>query len=517
MYRASSKFVVKSAAIGILSSLALYAGSACAIGGKPAVDRDTVIFGTGKAIANLDGQVAATGDSQRYGWQMYDTLYAFDVKGNLRPSVATDVKISDDGLVYTFTLRNDVHFHNGALLTSKDVKYSAERILDPTVKSTRRPYLAPLIDQVDTDGDTTVVFHLKHPDGAFLNKMAGYLLLVPKEYTESLATPEDFSRAPVGSGPFRFVKQEIGRSVELERFDGYWGKKPGIKHLVFKLIPEASSRVNAILTGEADIVDYVPGADVKRLKEQKGLITTSVPVGSPLAVRLYSNVPDSPLAKKDVRLALNYGLDTNAIIKGVFHGIGKQLSSYISFVYPYGVDPALKPYEYDVAKAKKLLASAGYPKGFKTELLCPSDQPKELCEAISAYWSQIGVQAAVKVMDYAAWSRLNNTHKGGPMTVMQFSNAIYDPVHPILGAATKEGSWSDYYNPEVEKLIAEGAGETNREKRDEIFKKVGRILHDDGHAVLISELYYTYSQDAGLDWTPQYGSGYYNLRDISWK
>src|SRR5581483_2378145 len=155
--------------------------------------------------------------------------------------------------------------------------------------------------------------------------------------------------------------------------------------------------------------------------------------------------------------------------------------------------------------------------GFESDLLCPSDQPKELCEAIAAYWSVVGVRAKVKVMDYAAWSRLNNTHKGGPMTMMQFSNAIYDPIHPIIGAASKNGTWSDYYNADVEKLIDEGNTQANREKRDQIFRKIGRILHDDGHAVLLTELFYTYAQDAKLDWQPQIGSGYYNFRNVRWK
>lgn len=503
--------------LAVLLTLGLFAAPAWAINGKPAIDRDTVVFGIGKEIGNLDGQVAATGDSQRYGFQLYDTLYAFDIKGNLQPSVATSVKIADDGRTYTFVLRKDVRFHNGALLTSKDVKYSLERILRPEIKSTRRPYFVNLVDGVETAGDTGVVIKLKRADGAFLNKLAGYLLLVPKDYTESLPTPEAFARAPVGSGPYKFVEQKIGQSVELARFDGYWGPKPGIKRLIFKLIPDASSRVNAVLAGEADIVDYVPTADVTRLKTQAGLVIKPVPVGSPLAVRLYSNVPGTPLANVKVRLALNHAIDSASIIKNVLNGIGAPLASYISSVYPYGVDPTLKPYVYDRDLAKKLLTEAGYPKGFDTELLCPSDNPKELCEVISAYWATIGVRASVKVMDYTAWSRLNNTHKGGPMSMMQFSNAIYDPVHPIIGAASKDGTWSDYSNPEVDKLIAEGDAESDRVKRDQIFRKIGRTLHDDAHAVLLTELYYVFAQDTKLDWTPQFGSGYYNLRNVRWK
>ncbi len=497
--------------------LATMSPAAQAINGKPAIDRDTLVFGVGKEISNLDGQVAATGDSQRYGWQLYDTLYAFDHKGNLEPSVATAYKVSPDGLSYTFTLRRDVRFHNGTSLTAKDVKYSVERILDPATKSTRRPYFASLVDAVDAPNDTTVVMRLKRGDGAFINKIAGYLFLVPKAYTEGLGTPEAFARAPVGSGPYRFVEQKIGQSVELARFDDYWGAKPGIKRLIFKSIPDATSRVNALLAGEADIVDYIAPADVARLKATAGIAIKSAPVGSPLAVRIYSNVAGSPLAKRDVRLALNHAVDTQAIINNVLHGVGAPLDSYVSASYPYGVDPALKPYVYDRALAKKELAAAGYPNGFDTELLCPSDNPKELCEVIAAYWTTVGVRAQVKVIDYAAWSRLNNTHKSGPLTMMQFSNAIYDPIHPISGAATKAGTWSDYYNADVEKLIEDGDTETDRAKRDVIFRKIARLLHDDGHAVLITELYYTFGQDAKVDWEPQFGSGNYNLRTVRWK
>jgi peptide/nickel transport system substrate-binding protein len=145
----------------------------------PAADRDTVVMAVGKGFDSLDPQVVTTGSSQRYAWQMFDTLYAFDDVGNMVPSLATSYKISADKLQYTFALRSDVKFHNGETMTSADVKYSLERILDPRTRSTRRPNFEPVVASVEAPDDHTVVFKLKVLDGAFLNKIAGYLYIVP--------------------------------------------------------------------------------------------------------------------------------------------------------------------------------------------------------------------------------------------------------------------------------------------------------------------------------------------------
>ena len=503
----------------VLATLAflLAPAPAFAINGKPAVDRDTVVMAVSKEIFNLDGQVTASGDSQRFGWQLYDTLYALDRKGEIVPSLATGMTRSEDGLTYTFTLRTDVKFHNGQPMTADDVAYSMDRILDPAVKSTRRPAFAPIMAKSEAKDAKTVVFTLKEPDGAFLNKVAGYFFIVPKAYAQSLGSPEAFARAPVGTGPYRFVEQKIGQHVTFERFDDHFGPKPGIKKLVMRLIEEPSSRVNALITGEVDLSDGIPTSDIERLKKMAGLKVHSVPIGSPLAVRLYANDPSLPISKAKVRLALNYGIDVKALIKNVMHGAGAPLASYISSYYSYGVNKDLKPYGYNPAKAKQLLKEAGYPNGFEIAIYSSSDWPKEIAETLAAYWSQIGVKAKIQRIDYAAWSRLNNTHKSGPMTLMQMSNAIFDPIHPVTGAASKAGTWSDYSHPEVEELILKVNQQADRAERDRIFKKIGSILHDDAQSVLISEIFYVYAGDGALVWEPQPGIAWYDLRTIRWK
>jgi peptide/nickel transport system substrate-binding protein len=337
------------------------------------------------------------------------------------------------------------------------------------------------------------------------------------DYTKSLPNVDAFSRAPVGAGPYKLVEHKPGQSLVLERFDDYYGKKPGIKRLVYKVIPEAASRVNALLTNEVDMIDNVPPTDVARVKAAPDREAVAVPMGSPLHVRLYTTTPGTPLHDRRVRLALNYAVDVNAIIANVMKGIGKPLTTYISSYYPIGVDKELKPYAYDPALAKKLLAEAGYPNGFDTELLTPTSYPKEVTEAVAAYWSQVGVHAKIKMLDFPAWTRLNNTKKSGPMTIMQYSNAMYDPTTAIQGTASKAGTWSDYYNPEVEALIEQTQSATDIGERDKLFRQIGRLLRDDGHAVLISELFSVFAKDRQIEWEPQYGYSFYDLRTLRWK
>ncbi|OZI34655.1 ABC transporter substrate-binding protein [Bordetella genomosp. 10] len=514
----ASGFRLKSLiAVGAAAMVLLSAGPAHAVGGKPAVDKSTLVVALPAEPGNLDPQVAPSVDSAKFAWNVFDTLYGFDRTGKLEPRLATDHKVSADGLVHTFTLREGVKFQNGAAFTSADVKYSIERIIEPATKSTRRPYFAPTVDKVETPDDKTVIIRLKQADGAFINKVAGYLYIVPKAYTQGLATPEAFAQAPIGTGPYRIVGHEVGRSLELQRFDGYWGKAPAIKTIRYRFIPEPSSRVNAVLSGEVDLVTDVAASDAEQLKTHEGISVTSIPGGSPLHVRIYSKEPGTPLSKPDVRLALNYAIDKNALIKSVYRGRAATLSSTIPSSYPYGSNPDLQPYPYDPAKAKALLAKAGYPKGFQTSVYFPAAFPRALGEAVVAYWGQVGIKVQLKTLDYVAFNRINNVHQSGPLAFSEFGNAIYDPIHVIGGSVSKDGTWSDYYNPEVQKLIDEVDGVSDLSRRDALFKQILKLTHDDGQAVLLAEVFLNYAKDSTLQWDPQVAGWSLNFRDASWK
>ena len=513
-----SKVIKALLAGGVLAASVLASGVVHATTDKPAVDRDTLVVGVEKEFQNLDGLVTISGDSLRYGWQIYDTLYGFDLEGKIVSRLATSVTISPDSKVFTYKLRKGVKFHNGTQFTSKDVKASVEHILDPKSKSTRRPYFAPIVDSIETPDPYTVVFKLKVPDGAFQNKVAGYLYILPGDYLASLANPDAFAQAPVSLGPYKVKRYAPGGSeLVLERFDDFWGEKPKIKTLIFKAITEPVSRVNAILRGEIDVAVVLPFPDYDRLKKEAGLDVISSPVASPLYIRVYTDDPASPFSKREVRQALSYAIDTNAIIKSVLHGVGEPLGTFISNYYPYGAKKSIKAYPYDPKKAKELLAKAGYPSGFETTLNIQGDLPKELSETVAAYWGQIGVKVKLNRLTYAAFQRLNNTHASGPLALSQFTNALYDPIHPVGGAFSKDGSWSNYNNPEVEALLQKVNSVSGAQQRGEIFEQVGQILHDDAAGFFLSEYFYIYAKKKSVQWDVQKGSGFLNFRTAGWK
>ena len=483
----------------------------------PAIDRDTLVVGLNAGFANLDGVVAGTGDSDRYTLSVFDRLYAFDPSGNLTPSLATSVEVSANGLEYVYRLRSGVKFHDGSTLSAEDVKFTMEFALDPGTRSARRPYFAPYVDGVDVIDPLTVRFRLKTRDGAFQNKLAGYLPIIPRRYGSGQTAIEFFARSPVASGPYR-VKSLApdGSQLELERFDGYWGRKPALKRIVFRAIKDDSNRINALLAGEIDLVEGVPAQDFARLNANPAFAGVTNPVAAPLFVRTYTVDPALPTHHREVRQALNHAIDKDAFVKTVLHGIGEPLASGISRHYPYGADRSLQPYPYDPAKAHALLAQAGFPRGFKTRLMISSQFPREIAEVVAAYWSQVGVQAQIQVVDYATWVLWNDTRRTQPMTVQMVANAIYDPTHPVGGLYVRSGSWSDYSNPEVERLFEQATQTVGSTARGQLFERIDRILHDDAAAVYLSEIHRIYGRKQALAWRPTEGTAALNFIDARW-
>src|SRR5437762_5250452 len=270
------------------------------------------------------------------------------------PSLAESWQVSPDGRVYEFTLRKGVKFHNGDALTSEDVKFSFERYRGASAKN-----LKDRVAAVETPDPLRVRFRLKNPWPDFLTfytAASGAGWIVPKKYVEKVGD-DGFKKAPVGAGPYRFVSFTPGVELVLEAYERYWRKTPSVKRLVFKAVPDESTRLAMLKRGEADIVYSIRGALAEELQRTPGLtLKPNYPPATFWLVFVDQWDAKSPWHDRRVRLAVNYAIDRQAINRAETLGFSRISASIVPYSFEFAWQPPLWPY--DPAKAKKLLAEA---------------------------------------------------------------------------------------------------------------------------------------------------------------
>lgn len=289
----------------------------------------------------------------------------------------------------------------------------------------------------------------------------------------------NFKRSPAGTGPFRFQSWQPGEQLVLVRNDKYWGEKPRIDQLVFKVVPEDSSRTLMLLSGQADVISGVPSVMVKRLQTNDKVRVIrrtgyrTIYLGMNLAVKPFDDIR--------VRQAVAHALNKPALVQGVLSGIGTLGGSYESSVI-IGHDKSLPPYPYDVAKAKKLLADAGFPNGFNTDFFVPTglyNMDRPLGEAIQAQLAAVGIQARIQAPETSTYlSTLSQAKapmfiggKGSPTGDMDFTQSLSN-------GSTGRMNHFNFKNPEVDKLIVQQRVTVDPEQRrkalDDLQKAVYR-------------------------------------------
>jgi dipeptide transport system substrate-binding protein len=372
--------------------------------------------------------------------QLFDKLAMFE-RGTTKiiPGLATSWDVSADGTVYTFHLRKGVDFHTTSFFTptrqfnADDVIFSFMRQYDknhPYHKISGGSYeyfsgmsMPDLIKSIEKKDDYTVVFTLNKPESPFIANMAmDFASIHSAEYADKMlkaGTPDDFDQKPVGTGPFVFVSYQKDSTIRYVAFDKYWKGRAKIDKLVFSITPDASVRYAKLKAGEAHLMPYPNPADLAAMKkdtainlmEQEGLN-----VGY-----LAFNVTKPEFQKKEVRQALSMAINKQAIIDAVFQDSGKIAKNPIPpTIWSYNDN--VKDYAYDVAAAKKLLADAGYPNGFETDIWAmPVQRPynpnaRRMAEIIQEDWSKVGVKA--KIISYEWGEYLKRSMNGEHSTVL---------------------------------------------------------------------------------------------------
>ncbi len=417
-------------------------------------------------------------------YAVHDALVKPMPAGENTPSLAESWTVSKDGLVYEFVLRKNAKFHNGDPVTADDVKFSFERYKGAAAK-----LLKDRVRDVEIVDAGRVRFHLREAWPDFMTfygtSATGAAWIVPRKYVEKVGD-DGFKKAPIGAGPYRVVSFNPGVDLVMEAFEGYWRKVPSVKRLVFRSMPDETTRAAALKAGDVDIVYLLSGPTAQEVKRTPGLrLAAAMPPGVIFLDLPEQWDPKSPWHDRRVRLAASHALDREGLNQaetlGLSHPTGGLIPRVLDFARAY------PPPAYDPARAKKLLAEAGYPNGFDAGDLTPFPPFFSLAEAIGGYLQAVGIRTRLRTMERAAFLTAWREHKIRGV-IMGLGAPAGNAATRIEVYVTKNGIYSSGEVPEIEALFQRQARELDRKKREGMLHQIQQIMQDRVMYVPIYEL-----------------------------
>jgi peptide/nickel transport system substrate-binding protein len=443
--------------------------------------------------------------------QLYDPLVFQDNEGNIVPSLAESWDISDDGTEYTFYLRQGVTFHNGEPFTADDVVATWEYGKGEGSSWPDRYSIAETVEKID---DYTVKITTDGPKPLLLVTMHDFWSIIPDEYMAEVGV-DGFQEHPIGTGPFMFVEWVKGDHITYEANPNYWREgMPKVETLIFRPIPESSTRVAAIQTDEIDIVQRLSAEEAQNLLGEEGVRVIKYPVARIFYIAFNNLTSGVGLPTEDakVRQAMNYAVDVDAIIDALFSGFGKRASGYIATgEMGYGIVP---PFPYDPEKAKELLAEAGYADGFEIGMACPAGAYgsfEEVCEAIVGYLGEVGIDVSLDIMESGQYWDLEAAKELPPLfgdSWADESGEAYNRLRGALGGMDAPySSWSD---PEIDRLLDEISAEVDIAKRTALYEELQVYMQENPPFIYLYEPYtFEAAQNRVQNYNPRPSEIYY--------
>lgn len=441
----------------------------------------------------------------------------------LVPHIVTDWEISDDELVWTLNLRDDVYFHNGDHFTAEDLKASVERITDPALESSQQNFWDFITEVVVLD-DYSAEFHLDEPN-PLMFVFAERLPLFPKSVYDEIGATEYTGEEPIGLGAYKLVEWRRDDQIVFEAFDDYFLGRPEIDRVIFRPIPDEAARVAALRAGEVDIIFPMSPHQVEQVENDPELVVYQ-PV-SLERVRITFDTRREPFTDPRVRQALNHAVDIDTIGEQLLPGGVRIYGPLVP--EEEGFNPNLEPYDYDPDRARELLAEAGYPDGFGPVEFSVSRgyaNSEEIAQAMASQLAEVGVQTEIRVYEGGDFNtrkreKFDNPESLGPMQFDGHAGGnTFHGYHHLMNVVGCDGSpvHSGYYcNEDVDNLILEAVEIWNSDNDQAIanFHEAQEIIRDDAWAIFLWQMPRLYGVNANLDWEPD-ASGQMKMRLASW-
>jgi peptide/nickel transport system substrate-binding protein len=443
-------------------------------------DPNTVVVIIESSPSNLDPRVGIDAQSERIGELIFDSLVQRDEHFNLRPWLAERWEMRDP-LTWVFYLRTGVQFHDGRPLTSRDVKWTFDSILNGMVRTPKRGAFEP-VDFVDAPNPRTVIFHLKKPWASLLwNLSNGSVGIVP------YGSGEELSRHPIGSGPFRFLSAQQDQELVLERNENYWGKRARIPRVRFMVVPDTTTRALELRKGSADVAINAVTSDMAVTLERDPTLVVTRSLGTIYAY-LAVNLRDPILGDVRVRRALAYAIDRQPIIEYLWRGFARPANSILP-VQSWAYNGNVPSYPHDPAAARRLLDEAGYKPGpdgvrFHLTMKTSTEESSRLLAAVlQQQLREVGIALEIRSYEFAtffadvvkgAFQIYSVRWVGGNNDPDIFEYVFHSQRVPPRGA-----NRGYYSNPRADELIERGGRETDPEKRREIYAELQQLLAED--------------------------------------
>ncbi|WP_228548328.1 ABC transporter substrate-binding protein [Sporosarcina obsidiansis] len=471
----------------------------------------TLVFGRGADNYTLDPQNANEIETWLVTKNIYETLVVFDKETtDILPGLAKKWDVSEGGKKWTFQLQENVKFHDGSDFTADSVVYNFERMMDKDHPnrdggdfSVYRGMFngfkgeGSSIETVSAIDEHTVEFNLVEPQATFLTNvgMHAFGIISPealKKYGKKI------NENAVGTGPFKFVSWSPNDNITIVKNEDYWiPDLPKLDKIIYKVIPDNTARLTAMKNGELDIMVGLNPSDLKSVEANKDLHVTLRP---PLNVGYLSvNNMKAPFDNVKVRQAINHAVDKKAIADAYFYGLANPVENLLpsaSWAYNHEIES----YEYDLDKAKALLAEAGYPDGFDLEFSITSNsriymqQPTKMVEAMKDSFEKIGINVKVVTLEWAAYLEQlrSGRHSIGLIGWVGDNgdpdNFLYSTLsknNAVIGSAQNH---TFYKNDEVSDLLMQAKGILDQEERAAVYKKIQEIVHEDAPFVPLVEV-----------------------------
>lgn len=480
-------------------------------------------IGLSGEVSSLDPHLLASQPNLTVARHVFESLTDVDPKTKLIPGLAEQWRALDP-LTWEFTLRRGVKFHDGSEFTAEDAAFSLARPLSIRGSPGGFASYVRAVESATAVGRHTLRIRTRYPYGA-LPEDINSILIVSKKHAQD-AGPEDFDsgRAMVGTGPYRFVRYQRGDRLELARHDGWWGRAPAWERVTLRVITADPSRTAALLSGELDVIEHVPPADLKNINKNNKLSIIQTTSWRTILLHLdqYRTqppgisgadgkpLPDNPFRDLRVRRAISMAINREAIASRVMEGLAVPAANIVS-PEVFGHNAALKPAPYDPEGARRLLAEAGYPKGFRVTLAGPNNRyinDEQILQTVAQLLTRIGIQTRVEAAPMSAFlGRVRKEETA--LSLLGWGSFAADlALRSLVASPNPEKghgawNWGRYANPKVDSLMEQALASVDRAKREALAREANTLAMQDLAFIPVHHQVVSWAMRANLAYTPR--------------